>query len=227
MASVFQSIFGGGNVGANYGPAIAAEQAGVAKGASYLNQPQYDMISSPYDTGLLAMLGGGGTGGLNSMLQPAYNWGSQQIGQQASGAGAAALSGGQGRGLGNSSIAAQGYNAAQAGGQMSMAQLMSALLGQQYSAQGQAAGTLAGQGEQVANQQQGLMEALANLYAGEGSSLANLYGAQANMDAATTNQNNQMWGNFAKSFGPLALLGGLSAGGAFSGGSGGATPAAK
>src|ERR1035437_1481327 len=90
-----------------------------------------DFSQSQTYQNMAGLLGAGPNGGLNSNLMAQYNQGAGMIAQNTRGNVAQAMSGAQGRGLGGSSIAAQGVENAQFGGQMADASLMSSLYGQQ------------------------------------------------------------------------------------------------
>lgn len=176
-----------------------ASLGALSSGVDYTQTPTYKT--------LMSMLGPGPGGTLNPNLQAQYTSGSQLIGLNTQGNVAQAMSSAQGRGLGGSSIAAQGVENAQFGGQMADASLLGSLYSQQnqntgqlaqdvFAGSGQMTSSLLGiydnAGTSAANMQmysQGLQEALAaaheaagasrdaGIFAGAGSALGPVLGA--------------------------------------------------
>lgn len=137
----------------------SASLGALSSGVDYTQTPTYKT--------LLSMLGPGANGGLNQNLQNQYTSGSQLIGLQTQGNVASAMSSGQGRGLGGSSIAAQGVENAQFGGQMADASLLSSLYGQQNQNTGQLA-------QDLVSGSNSEMTSLLGIYESAGTSAANI-----------------------------------------------------
>lgn len=131
----------------------------LAPGGDYSQTATYKKLQD--------MLGPGAGGGLNANLMAQYTQGQSLIGQGTQANVASAMSSGQGRGLGGSSIAAQGVESAKYQGTMAESSLMSSLYGQQNQNTTQLAGYLA----QGSNQQ---LSDLLGIYESAGTSAANM-----------------------------------------------------
>lgn len=100
-----------------------ASLTALAGGVDYTQSPTYQSLQ--------ALLGPGQGGGLNASLMGQYNAAQPLIQQQVGQAAALAESGAQGRGLGGSSIAAQGIENATQQGTLADASLLGSLYGEQ------------------------------------------------------------------------------------------------
>ncbi len=137
----------------------SASLGALSSGVDYTQTPTYQT--------LMGLIGPGPNGGLNQNLQNQYTSGSQLIGLNTQSNVASAMSGAQGRGLGGSSIAAQGVENAQFGGQMADASLLSSLYGQQNQNTGQLA-------QDVVSGSNSEMTNLLGIYENAGTSAANM-----------------------------------------------------
>lgn len=174
----------------------SASLGALSSGVDYTQTPTYKT--------LLSMLGPGPNGGLNSNLQNQYTSGSQLIGLQTQGNVAQAMSSGQGRGLGGSSIAAQGVENAQFGGQLADASLLSSLYGQQNQNTGMLAQDLvSGSGTMLSD--------LLGIYDSAGTSAANIQmyreglaeALQAAQISGQSQQNAGIFGGVGSALGPV------------------------
>ena len=138
---------------------VQASQNAISNGVNYQANPTYGQLAS--------LLGPGPNGGLNSNLMAQYNQGAQIIGQNTGANEAQAMSTAQGNGLGGSTIAAQGVENAQFGGQMADSSLMASLYGQQNQNTSQLASDLF-------SGSQSDLSSLLSLYDSAGTSAANM-----------------------------------------------------
>ncbi len=141
----------------------AYTQAGI----SQIGAGGVDFTQTPTYQTLMGLLGPGPNGTLNPGLMAQYNAGAGLIGQQGQQNVASAISGAQGRGLGGSSIAAQGVENANFNTTMAD----SSLLGSLYGVQGQNTQALAGD---VMSGSNALTGDLLSLYDSAGTSAANM-----------------------------------------------------
>ena len=126
-----------------------------------------DYTQTPTYQSLQALLGPGTNGALNTNLMSQYNSGAQLIGAQGNQNVATAISGAQGRGLGGSSIAAQGVENANFNTTMAD----ESLLGSLYGVQNQNTQALAGDLMQGSTS---TMNDLISIYDSAGTSAANM-----------------------------------------------------
>ncbi len=164
-----------------------APSSSGAKGAiDAATQKQLDLINanggtdfskSPSYQALLKLLGAPEGGGLNPGLQKQYDTGSALLNTQGSKAASLALSGAEGRGLGDSSISAQGVENANFNTEMGKSSLLSSL----YSMQNQNTGQLAAD---LASGNQTALHDLLGIYAAQGSDTANLMMYNEGLQAA-------------------------------------------
>jgi hypothetical protein len=137
----------------------AAQNLTLGGGLNYSTSPTYQTLQS--------MLGPGANGGLNASLMGQYNAAQPLIAQQTGQNVAQAMSTAEGRGLGGSSIAAQGVENAEFQGSMQDASLLSSLYGQQNQDISQLAGDLfTGSGQMTSD--------LLGIYDSAGTSAANM-----------------------------------------------------
>ena len=136
-----------------------ASLTSLAGGVDYTQSPTYQSLA--------ALLGPGQGGGLNSSLLGQYNAAQPLIQQQVGANAALAQSGAEGRGLGGSSIEAQGIENATEQGTMEDTALLSSLYGQQNANTQALAGDLFS-GSQATTQD------LLTIYGDAGTSAANM-----------------------------------------------------
>ena len=160
-----------------------------------------DYTQSPTYKSLQALLGPGEGGGLNPSLLNQYNSAQPLIQQGVNQNKATAMSGASGRGLGGSSIEAQGVENAEFQGTMENASLLSSLYGEQNANTGQLASDLF-QGSTST------MNSLLGIYDSAGVSAANMQmysqGLQEALAAADKAANAQIWSGVSQGIGSAA-----------------------